>query len=125
MSDIIYNGNDPALMALTTLESLNVNDDFLFLLKGAYSICNLFSNEKIDRRKRQLIDKSSDGLFRYHNCAVIPRSVFAFIKARLIEYHNNASHPNYRRLRATQLFFIMVVTLLKWLTLFYFTRRSM
>ena len=27
--DIIYNGSDPALLALKTFESLNVDDDFL------------------------------------------------------------------------------------------------
>jgi hypothetical protein len=32
--DIIYNGNDHALLALLTLEELNVDDDFLPQLKG-------------------------------------------------------------------------------------------
>ncbi len=61
-----------ALLALLTLESLNVDDDFLSQLKGAYSTFNFFS-ENFERRKRQLIEKSSDGLFRYHNRVVIPR----------------------------------------------------
>jgi hypothetical protein len=39
---LIYNGKDPALLALPTLKSLNVDDDFLSQLKGA---C-------IERRKR-------------------------------------------------------------------------
>jgi len=34
---IIYNGNDPALLALSTFDLLNVDDDFLSQLKGAYS----------------------------------------------------------------------------------------
>jgi hypothetical protein len=38
--DIIYNGNDPTLLALATFQSLNVDDDFLYQLKGAYSSCN-------------------------------------------------------------------------------------
>jgi len=68
--DIIYNGNDLALLlALTTFQSLNVDDDFLSQLKGAYSSCNYFSHENISRRNRLLIEKSSDGLFRYnHQC---------------------------------------------------------
>ncbi len=40
--DIIYNGDDLALLALSTLESLNVDDDFLSQLKGAFSSCNYF-----------------------------------------------------------------------------------
>jgi hypothetical protein len=49
--DIIDNGNDPTLLALSTLETLNVDDDFLSQLKGAYSACN-FSDENIKRMKR-------------------------------------------------------------------------
>jgi hypothetical protein len=59
MHGIIYNGNDPTLSALTTFLSLNVDDDFLSQLKGAYSSCNYFSNENISWRKRHLIEKSS------------------------------------------------------------------
>jgi hypothetical protein len=36
--EIIYIGNDLALLALSTLGSLNVDDDFPSRLKGAYSI---------------------------------------------------------------------------------------
>ena len=38
--DNIYNGNDPALLALTSFQSLNVDDDFRSRLKGEYSSCN-------------------------------------------------------------------------------------
>jgi hypothetical protein len=38
--DIMYNGSDPTLLALTTFQELNVDDDFLSQLKGAYSSCN-------------------------------------------------------------------------------------
>ncbi len=100
---IIYNGNDPALRALSTLETLNVDDDFLSQLKWAYSTCNFFYDVNIERRKRQSIVKSSDGLFRYHNRLVIPRTTLALIKALLIEYHDNVGHPNYRRLLASLL----------------------
>ncbi len=61
MPDISNNGNDHALQAQSTLEKLNVDDDFLSQLKGAYSACNFFSNENIERRKRPLIEKSSIG----------------------------------------------------------------
>jgi len=81
---IIYNGNDPALLAQTTFQSLNVDDDFLSQLKGAYSSCNYFSDENIGRRTRQLIEKSSDGLFRYHHRVVIPHPTLVLIKALLI-----------------------------------------
>jgi hypothetical protein len=60
---IMYNGNDLALLTLTTFQSLNVNDDFLSQSKGAYSSCNYFSDDNIGRRKRHSIEKSSDGLF--------------------------------------------------------------
>ena len=65
------NGNDPTLLALSTLEILNVGDDFLSKLKEAYSSCTVFSSENSERRSRQKIQKSSDGLFRYHNRVVI------------------------------------------------------
>ncbi len=50
--DIIYSGSEHVLLALTTFQELNVDDDFLSQLKGAYSSCNYFSNDKIGRRKR-------------------------------------------------------------------------
>ena len=100
MTDIDTNGNGPAILALSTLESLNVNDDFLSNLKGAYSACAYFSNDNNERKLRQRIEKSSDGLFRY---LVVPRSANALIKALLFEYHDNAGHPNYRRLMASLL----------------------
>ncbi len=63
---ITYNGKDLLLPALLTLESLNVDNCFLIKLKGACFSCYL-SDENIDRRKGQLIYKSSDGLFRYRS----------------------------------------------------------
>jgi len=98
--DIIYNGNDTALPALTTYQSLNIDDDLLSQLKGAYSPYNYFSDENIGKRKRELIEKSPNGLFRYHNRVAIPRSTLALIKALLVEYHDNVGHPNYHRLMA-------------------------
>jgi hypothetical protein len=53
---ITYNGNDPALLDLSTLESLNIDNDYLSQFKGAYSSCNYFSNENIDRKKRYNIE---------------------------------------------------------------------
>ena len=100
MTDIDTNGNGPAILALSTLESLNVDDDFLSSLKGAYSACAYFSNDNNERKLRQRIEKSSDGLFRY---LVVPRLANALIKALLFEYHDNAGHPNYRRLMASLL----------------------
>ena len=48
-----------------------------------------------------MADKSSDGLFRYHHRAVvIPRPTLDLIKSLLVEYHDNAGHPNDRRLMA-------------------------
>ena len=57
MPSIIYYDNDPGFLALATFQSLNVDDDFLSQLNGAYFSCNYFSGENIDRRKRQLIEK--------------------------------------------------------------------
>jgi hypothetical protein len=90
-------------LALTTFQELNVDDDFMSQLKGAYSSCNYFFDENIGRRKRQLIEKSSDGLFRYHHRVLIPCPALALIKALLVKYHDNADHPNYRRLMASLL----------------------
>jgi hypothetical protein len=90
-------------MALSTIELLNVDDDFVTQLKGVYFSCNYFPDENIDRRKRKLFKKPSGGLFTYHTRVLIPRPVLAFIKAMLIEYHDNDCHPNYRRLVASLL----------------------
>jgi len=49
-SDIDTNGNGPVLLALSTLEALNVDDDFLSNLKGASSNCAYFSNDNNERR---------------------------------------------------------------------------
>ena len=103
MPDIDTNGNGPALLTLSTLEALNVDDDFMSNLKGAYSTCAYFSNDNNERRLRHTSEKSSDGLFRYHNRVVVPRPANAFIKALLFEYHDNVGHPNYCRLIASLL----------------------
>ena len=92
MPGIDTNGNSLALMALLTLKALNVDDDFLSNLKGAYS--TYFSNDNNERRLRQKIKKSSDELFRYHNRVVISRPANDLIKALLFEYHDNAGHRN-------------------------------
>ena len=42
MLAIIYNGNDPALLTLSTLEALNADDHLLSNLKGAFSSCNFY-----------------------------------------------------------------------------------
>jgi len=94
--EIHSNGNDPALLALSILEALNVDDDFMSKLKGAYSIFAYFCNENIERRLRQKIEKSSDGLFRHHNRVVILRPANALIEALLIEYNDNVGQLNYR-----------------------------
>ena len=83
------------------MEALNVDDDYLSILKGAYSTCAYFSNDNNERRVKLEIEKSSDGLFRYHNRVVIPRLANALVKALLFEYHDNDGHTNYRRLTAS------------------------
>jgi len=101
---IDINCNGLALLAPSTLEAINVDDDFLSInLKGAYYTCGYFSNDKNERRLRQKIEKSSDGLFKYHNRVVIPRPANVLIKPFLFEYHDNVGHPNYRRLMASLL----------------------
>ena len=101
MFDINTNGNGSALLILSTLEALNVVDDFLSNSKGAYPTCIYFSNDNNERISRQKIKKSSDGLFRCHTRVVIPRPANALIKALQIEYHDNVGHPNHRRLMAS------------------------
>jgi len=49
------------------------------------------------------IEKSKDGLFRYHNRLVIPRPAQALKKVLLLEYHDNASHSNHPCVLATLL----------------------
>ncbi len=49
--DIIYNVNDHALLTLSTFQSLNVDDDFLSQLKGAYFSCNYFYDENLVGRR--------------------------------------------------------------------------
>jgi hypothetical protein len=83
---------------------LNVDDDFLSSMKGAYSTCTplaYFSNDNNERILRQTNEKLSDGLFIYHNRVVIPRPAIALINALLFEYYNNVGHPNYRHLMAS------------------------
>jgi hypothetical protein len=70
--DIDANGNDPVLLALSTLELLNVDDDFTSKLKRAHSSRSYFSDDIIERIKIQEIKKSFEGLFRYRRSAVIP-----------------------------------------------------
>ena len=53
--EIDTNGNNLALLALSTLEVLNVDDDFVSELKGAYS------NANIETRSRQKFEKAPDG----------------------------------------------------------------
>ena len=100
--DVLYNGNEPALLALTT-EDLNVIAYFLTQLKEAYSSCNFFSEENSSRRKSQKIMKSADRLFRYHNRLVIPRPSQALKEVLLLERHDNDDHSNYHRVLATLL----------------------
>ena len=98
-----YN-NGPTILALLSLEALNVDDNILYNLKGAFSTCAYFStNDNNDMRLRQKIEKSSDGLFKYHNRVVTPRPANVLIKALLIESHDNDGQPNYRRLMASLL----------------------
>jgi hypothetical protein len=40
-------GNKLALLALSTLKTCNVNNDFVSKLKGEYPSCNYFSNDNI------------------------------------------------------------------------------
>ena len=57
MPDIDFDGNEASLLALSTFEILNVDDDFLSKLRGANSSCNHFSNENIKRRLSKKIEK--------------------------------------------------------------------
>ena len=50
-----------------------------------------------------MIEKSSDGLFRYYHPVVLSRPTLPLIKALLGEYHDDVGHPNYRRLMASLL----------------------
>jgi hypothetical protein len=69
--------------------------------KGRTPLVLIFSNDNNERKLRQKIEKSSDGLFRYHNRVVIPRPANALIKVLLFEYHGNVGQPNYHRLMAS------------------------
>ena len=101
--DIDNIGNSPTLLALSTLEAFNVDDDFWSKLKGAYCTCAYFHNDNNERRLRQKIEKSSDEFLAYHTRVVIPLPSNVLIKALLFKYHDNTGHPNYRRLMASLL----------------------
>jgi hypothetical protein len=98
----IYNGNIPALLALSTQESI-VDADFLTRLKEGHSSCNYFSEENSSKWKSKKIVKSTDGLFRYHNRLVIPHPAKSLKKVLLLEYHDNVVLCNCRRVLATLL----------------------
>jgi hypothetical protein len=99
--DVIHNGNEPALLALS-IEEFNVDVNFLTQLKEAYSLCSYFSEVNSLRSKSQKIVKL-DGLFSYRNRLAIPRPSHALKKLLLLEYHDNAGHFKYRRVLATLL----------------------
>ena len=80
MLAVLNNDNEPALLALST-EILNVDVDILAQLKEAYTSCNYFSDDNSLRWQSQKIEKSTDGLFRYHNRLVIPRPAQALKSA--------------------------------------------
>jgi hypothetical protein len=100
--DVLNNDKEPALLALST-EILNDVVDILAQLKEAYISCNYFSDENSLRWKSQKIEKSTDGSFRYHNRLVITRPAQALKMVLLLEYYDNASNSNHRRVLATLL----------------------
>ena len=50
-----------------------------------------------------MIEKASDGLFKFHIRVVSPRPKLVLTKALLIECHDNVGHPNYRQLMTSLL----------------------
>jgi len=92
--DVINNGNEPTLLALSTKE-LNVDVEFLTKLKEAYSSCIYFFEENSFRWKSQKTVKSSYGLFRYYNLLVIHRLTQALKKVLLLDSPDNVGHSNY------------------------------
>jgi hypothetical protein len=100
--DLCYQSNDIALLVLSA-DSVSVDDDFLTKLKSAYSSCPYCSDEIKARCKSHGLVKSSNGLYTYHDRFVIPRPAQDPRILLLTEYHDNAGHPNWRRLLANLL----------------------
>jgi hypothetical protein len=99
--DLCYQSNDTRLLVLSA-DSVSVDDGFLTKPKTAYSSCSYFADEKTRWKGYGLI-KSSDGFYTFHDRLVIPRPAQDLRILLLIEYHDNADHPNWRHLLATLL----------------------
>jgi len=99
--NLCYQSNDTPLMVLSAY-IVSVDDGFLTKLKTAYSSCSYVADEKTRWKSHELV-KSSDGLYTYHDRLVIPRPTHDLRILLLTEYHDTASHPNWRRLLATLL----------------------
>ena len=100
--DLCYQSNDASLLVLSA-DMISVDDDFLTKLKNAYSSCSYFADEANARWKSHGLTKSSEGLYTYHDRLVIPRPAQELRNLLLTEYHDNAGHPNWRRLLASLL----------------------
>jgi hypothetical protein len=99
--DLCYQSNDIALVVLSA-DIVSVDDDFPTKLKTAFSSCSYSCDENTRWKGRGLI-KSSDGSYTYYDMLVMSRPAQDLRILLLIEYHNHASHPNWRRLLATLL----------------------
>jgi hypothetical protein len=99
--DLCYQSNDIVLLVLSE-DIVSVDDGFLSKLKTDYSSCSYFADEKT-RWKHYGLIKSYDGLYTYHERLVILRPAQDLRILLLTEYHDNAGHPNMRRLLATLL----------------------
>ena len=107
--DLCYQNNDSALLVLSA-DTFFVDDDFLTKLRSAYSSCPYFSDEIKARWKSHGLVNSSNGLYTYHDRLVIPCPAQDFRILLLIEYHDNACHPNWRRFWANLLKLFLVGT---------------
>ena len=96
---ICYQSNNIALLVLSA-DTVSFDDGFLTKLKAAYSPCSYFVDEQTRRKGHRLI-QSSSGLQTYHDRLVITRPAHDMRILLLTEYHDNASHPDWRRLLTT------------------------
>ena len=103
---LCYQNNDTALLVLSSA-NVYIDKGFLTKFKFAYSSCPYFSDEIKALWKGHELIKSYDGLYTYHDRLERPRPAQHPRILLLIQYHDYAGHPNWRRLLANLLFAIV------------------
>ena len=81
-------------------EEISINEEFEKKLKAVYKSAKYFDDNGPWKRDGLVL---SNGLFLYHGRVVIPRTAHELRDLLMKEMHDNAGHPNWRRLLASLL----------------------